>query len=62
MDLALKIDSIEHISYRNKSKLFNSELKLNISRSTVFRHKKKKYPDFSKAKWKGIKKLLKKIK
>lgn len=46
MDLALKIDSIEHTSYKNKAKIFNS-WGLNIHRSTVFLHKKKRYPEYS---------------
>ena len=58
MDLALIIDSIEHTSYKNKAKLFNN-WGLNIHRSTVFLHKKKKYPEYSKAKHDGIEKLLK---
>ena len=35
MDLALKIDYIQHISYKKKAKLFNTELGLKINRSTV---------------------------
>ena len=58
MDLALLIDSIEHTSYKNKAKLFNA-WGLNIHRSTVFLHKKKKYAIYSKAKYEGIEKLLK---
>lgn len=58
INLALKIDSIEHTSYKNKAKLFNS-WGLNIHRSTVFLHKKKKYPVYSKMKHEGIEKLLK---
>ena len=58
MDLTLKIDSIEHTSYKNKAKLFNS-WGLKIHRSTVFLHKKKRYPEYSQAKHKGIEKLLK---
>lgn len=43
MDLILSIGSIEHTSYKNKSKLLHKELKLNIHGSTVYLHKKKKY-------------------
>ena len=59
MDLALTIDSIEHTSYKNKAKLFNKELGLNISRSTVYLHKKKRHMIYSQKKRKGIEKLLK---
>ena len=61
MDLSLIIDSIQHISYRNKSKLFNKELGLNIHRSTVYLHKKKRFIDFYQAKRNGIQKLLKEL-
>ena len=59
IDLALKIDSIEHTSYKNKAKLLKNELGLKINRSTVYLHKKKRYPNYSQAKRKGIQKLLK---
>ena len=59
MNLILNIDSIEHTSYKNKAKLLQKEWKLNIHRSTAYLHKKNKYSQYSQAKWKGIKKLLK---
>ena len=59
MDLALTIDSIQHISYKKKAKLFNKELGLKINRSTVYLHKKKRYLNYSQEKRKGIQKLLK---
>ena len=62
MDLALIIDSIEHTSYRNKTKLFNKTLFLKMDKSTVYRHKKKRYENYSKSKRKEINKILKKEK
>lgn len=59
MDLALKIDSIEHTSYKNKAKLFNQQLGIKINRSTVYLHKKKIYRNYYQSKRKGIEKLLK---
>ena len=59
MNLILSIDSIEHTSYKNKAKLLQKEWKLNIHRSTVYLHKKRKYLQYSQNKWKGIRSKLK---